>query len=48
MAKDKDIKKKGKREIKEKKSESEARCCYVADPCGCTLDTSGCYFDLCC
>jgi len=48
MSKEKDIKKKAKKEIKEKKAESEARCCYVADPCGCTLDTSGCYYDLCC
>jgi len=48
MAKDKEIKKKAKREIKEKKSDSDARCCYVVDPCGCYVDTSGCYYDLCC
>jgi hypothetical protein len=48
MAKDKDIKKKEKKEHREKKSESEARYCYMADPCGCYVDTSGCYMDLCC
>jgi len=48
MSKDKDIKKKKKKEIREKKPEADARCCYVADPCGCCLDTSGCYVDLCC
>jgi hypothetical protein len=48
MAKGKDIKKKETKEHREKKSESEARCCYVADPCGCYVDTSGCYVDLCC
>jgi hypothetical protein len=48
MAKDQDIKKKEKKEHREKKLESEARCCYVADPCGCYVDTSGCYYDLCC
>ncbi len=48
MAKDKDIKKKETKEHREKKSESEARCFYVADPCGCYVDTSGCYVDLCC
>jgi hypothetical protein len=41
MAKGKEIKKKEKREIKAKKSEGDARCCYVADPCGCYFDPCG-------
>lgn len=48
MAKDKDIKKKGKKEIREKKTETSAGCCYVADPCGCYVDPFGCYVDPCC
>jgi hypothetical protein len=48
MAKDKDIKKKEKKEHREKKSMTDARCCYVADPCGCYVDPCGCYVDPCC
>jgi hypothetical protein len=48
MAKDKDIKKKEKKEIREKKTETNAGCFYVADPCGCYVDTFGCYVDPCC
>jgi hypothetical protein len=45
MAKDKDIKKKGKRGMKGKseKSETNASCYYVMDTCGCYVDPCGCY-----
>jgi len=48
MAKDKEIKKKGKKEIREKKSETSGQCCYVVDTCGCYVDPCGCYVDPCC
>jgi hypothetical protein len=48
MARDKETKKTEKKEHRETKSEAEARCCYVADPCGCSVDIRGCYYDLCC
>ena len=48
MAKDKDLKKKEKKEIREKKSEANASCCYVADSYGCYVDPCGCYVDPCC
>jgi hypothetical protein len=48
MAKGKDIKKKEKREIMAKKSEADARYCYVADPCGCYFDPCGWYAYPCC
>jgi hypothetical protein len=48
MAKGKDIKKKDKREIKAKKSDAEARYCYMADPCGCYVDPCGWYAYPCC
>jgi hypothetical protein len=48
MAKDNDIKEKEKKEIQGEKSETNTRCCYVADPCGCYVDPCGCYVDPCC
>jgi hypothetical protein len=48
MARDKEIKKKGKKEMKGEKLETNAHCCYVADPCGCYVDPCGCYVDPCC
>ena len=49
MAKDKEIRKKGKKQIKGEKSEADARCCYdVVDSCGCYVDPCGCYVDPCC
>jgi hypothetical protein len=49
MAKGKDIKKKEKREIKAKKSDTDARYCYMAaDPCGCCVDPCGWYAYPCC
>jgi hypothetical protein len=48
MAKGKDIKKKDKREIRAKKSDTDARYCYMADPCGCTVDPCGWYAYPCC
>ena len=50
MAKDKDIKKKGKKGMKGEKERSgtNASCCYVTDPCGCYVDPCGCYVDPCC
>ena len=45
MAKDKAIEKKGNRGMKgeKEKSETNAGCCYVVDPCGCYVDPCGCY-----
>lgn len=48
MAKDKEIKKKGKTGNKGDKSETNASCLYVMDPCGCYIDPCGCYVDPCC
>ncbi len=48
MSKEKEIKKKERKEIQGKSSETDARCCYVVDPCGCYVDPRGCYVDLCC
>jgi hypothetical protein len=48
MAKGKEIKKKEKREIRAKKSETDTRYCCVADPCGCYYDPCGWYAYPCC
>jgi len=48
MAEDKEIKKKESEEIRGETSDTNARCCYVADPCGCYVDPCGCYVDPCC
>ena len=48
MTKDKDKKKDEIHEGKKKKSDTDLRCCYVVDPCGCYVDPCGCYVDPCC
>ncbi len=42
MTNDKDIKKEEKKESEVEKSNSDLRCCYVVDPCGCYVNPCCC------
>lgn len=55
MEETKEIKEEEKKEVGEKRSESDATCYYrvdpcgcFVDPCGCVVDPCGCYVDPCC